>query len=300
MVALKSCLISSAAELDSRLNLEAIPARPEPTAILMCAPTHFQIIDCKNPFMQGQANLCDVELAKRQWQELKKTFEKLGRVVHELPAQAGLEDMVFSANQVLPGTTVDGTHFVVVSNMVHESRQREVPHYEQWFSRHGYRILRLSDRVRFEGQGDAIWHPSKQILWGGYGHRSQRAAYEEIALQLDVPVLLLELVNDKFYHLDTAFCAIDSQSVLIYPKAFSAQGLELIHRMFATVIEICDADADNFAGNALALGRNVVLQAGSAQTCRDLRASGFTPIEVDTSEFMKSGGSVFCLKMMVY
>ena len=30
------------------------------------------------------------------------------------------------------------------------------------------------------------------------------------------------------------------------------------------------------------------------------RRAGFTPIEVDTSEFMKSGGSVFCLKVMIY
>jgi N-dimethylarginine dimethylaminohydrolase len=43
-----------------------------------------------------------------------------------------------------------------------------------------------------------------------------------------------------------------------------------------------------------------VLQKGSASACADLRRLGFKPVEVDTSEFMKSGGSVFCMKQVVY
>jgi len=44
-------------------------------------------------------------------------------------------------------------------------------------------------------------------------------------------------------------------------------------------------------------GKTVVIQKGAETTVGKLRTSGFEVIEVETSEFMKSGGSVYCLKM---
>jgi N-dimethylarginine dimethylaminohydrolase len=113
-------------------------------------------------------------------------------------------------------------------------------------------------------------------------------------------VLLLELVNEKCYHLDTSLCILDNDSALVYPHAFSSDGIGMIRALFKNIVEVADEDADNFAGNAVVLGKHVILQRGSNKTCDRLRAAGFTPIEVDTGEFMKSGGSVFCMKMMVY
>lgn len=295
----------SLAELSKTgFDLMAVPSRVEPTSILMCEPDFFDVIDCKNPFMQEQAGKCDTSLAKRQWLEVKCTFERLGYEVHEIPPASGVEDMVFSANQALPGQSADGRNFVVLSNMVHPSRRREIPFYAEWFKARGYDLLRLSESdeegPRFEGQGDAIWHPSKKLLWGGYGHRSEKSVYEKIAELTGVDVLLLHLVKDRFYHLDTAFCALDIETVMIYPPAFAAESLELIRSVFKRVLELNDKDANNFAANGFTLGRHVVLQQGSEAACDQLRAAGFTPVEVDTSEFMKSGGSVFCLKMTVY
>jgi N-dimethylarginine dimethylaminohydrolase len=40
----------------------------------------------------------------------------------------------------------------------------------------------------------------------------------------------------------------------------------------------------------------VLIQKGSADTVDALKQRGLDVFEVETSEFMKSGGSVFCLK----
>lgn len=306
MVTVIPRLFSSVAELKAgAFRLDAVPPRKEPQALLMCEPTYFDVVDAKNPFMVGSIGACDRALAKRQWSDLRAAVEKLGYKVNTMPGVEGLEDMVFAANQVLPGMRVDGTRYVVLANMVHASRRREVPYFTEWFARQGYDVLRISENQdegpRFEGQGDAIWHPGKQLLWGAYGHRSQRAAYEPIAKLTGADVLLLELVHDRLYHLDTALCPLSPDTALIAPDAFNAEGLELIRTVFKNVIEIpADESTGNFAGNALPLGKHVVLQRGSKRTCELLRGAGYTPVEVDTSEFMKSGGSVFCMKMMVY
>ena len=45
-------------------------------------------------------------------------------------------------------------------------------------------------------------------------------------------------------------------------------------------------------------GRNVLMQRGCERTGAALRAAGFTVRELETGEFLKSGGSVFCMKLL--
>ena len=45
-------------------------------------------------------------------------------------------------------------------------------------------------------------------------------------------------------------------------------------------------------------GKHFLVQRGCGVS-REVAAAGFTVVELDTDEFMKSGGSVFCMKMMV-
>ena len=288
---------------ESCFSIESLCDRAAPSRILMCEPRFFEIKDSKNPFMSGHLNDVDVALAKKQWQELKKTFETLGYPVSLVRPVIGLEDMVFTANQVLPAVDEQGNSFVILAEMKHESRRREVVHFAAWFEENRYRVIRLNTSEqgpRFEGQGDAIWHPGKKLLWGGYGFRTEEAAYNDLVHILNVPILKLRLIDALFYHLDTAFCAIDHRTVMIYAPAFAPESLALIKHVFERVVEVSHADATNFACNAVALGKNVVLQRGSSAACRALEALNYESVEVDTGEFMKSGGSVFCLKMQIH
>lgn len=285
-------------------TLTDVAKRLEPTSILMCEPTFFEVKDVKNPFMEGNINKIDSTKARQQWDLLKQAFEKLGYPTKVIPGQPDLEDMVFAANQVLVGQDNKGQPYVVAAEMVHESRRKEVPYFLDWFKKHGYdvrQLPRVNDKVvHFEGQGDAIWHPGRQLLWGGYGNRTEEQAHGLISKLLDTPILLLKLATKNFYHLDTCFCPLNETTVMIFAGAFEAKGLELIRHFFSHVIEVSEKDAHNFACNALALGNNVVIQRGNADTCQQLKRHGLNPVEMDTGEFMRSGGSVFCLKMMIY
>lgn len=304
---LHSNTLLSGVDEASELNLNELPKRIEPGNVLMCPPTYFSVKEAQNPFMEGKVGTVDTELAMTQWQNLKDTYVEIGCEVKTIDAVEDLEDMVFAANQVLPGIDEAGKPFALLGEMRHEKRRMEVPWYRQWFLANGYKIIMLSDALaaesnvpRFEAQGDAIWHPGRKLLWGGYGSRTDKEAYPVIHKLLNVPIVLLKLSDPRFYHLDTCFCAINEDTVMIYEGAFDSDGLALIKHLFKNVISVSEKDALNFALNAVAINGNVILQKGSTNTVDALKQSGFTPIEVDTSEFMKSGGSVFCLKMMVY
>lgn len=298
-----SC-VSTVDELET-LDLGSFPSRREPERILMCEPRFFDIVDAKNPFMTDNLHCVDRALAASQWRELVDLLGNLGRTVFEIPPVEGLEDMVFCANQALPFEDDGGRRIAIMSAMKHASRQREIPHFAQWFRHNGYILHELASAAsgthnHFEGQGDAIWHPGRRLLWGGFGFRTSEHVYDEISQLVNATVLRLRLVNQRFYHLDTAFCPLDAETVMIFPEAFHSESLALIRRVFKNVIQVDESEAGNFACNALVLGRHVVLQKGSLSTVSTLRSNGFNPIEVDTSEFLKSGGSVFCLKMMVF
>ncbi len=257
--------------------------------------------------MEGKVGTVDTDLAKEQWQSLKDNYVEIGCEVKTVDAVEDLEDMVFAANQVLPGIDETGKPFALLGEMRHEKRRLEVPWYRQWFLANGYKIIMLSDALEsgspcrvLKPRAMLLWHPGRKLLWGGYGSRTDKEAYPLIHKLLNVPIVLLRLNDPRFYHLDTCFCAINEETVMIYEGAFDSDGLRLIKHFFKNVISVSEKDALNFALNAVAINGNVVLQKGSPGTVDALKAAGFNPIEVDTSEFMKSGGSVFCLKMMVY
>ena len=72
--------------------------------------------------------------------------------------------------------------------------------------------------------------------------------------------------------------------------------------IFENVIETSIADCSSyFTGNCHSPnGKDVITHKGCSKFESDLTKFGFKVHPVDTSEFMKSGGSVFCMKMMCY
>lgn len=284
-------------------ELETLPARVEPKNVLMCGPDFYEVKDVKNPHMAKHVGSVDRERAILQWEKLRHTFEELGYPVNVVPAQPGLEDMVFAANQVFVGNDDNGVRICVPAEMKYAARQKEVPFYVDWFRANGYNVQLLSEAgeaPKFEGHGDALWHPVKRMIWGGFGFRTDATAYDRLSALIDAPVLRLKLVNETFYHLDTCLAPLDTETALYYPPAFDDAGRELLGFIFKTLLPVSDAEAANFACNAAVLGRNVVMQEGNPEAVKRLSELDFNVREVDTSEFIKGGGSVFCLKTVVY
>ena len=284
--------------------LEALPEIPRPNRVLLTTPEHFRVAYVINPHMEGNVGTVDPDEAWAQWERLREAYDRLGVDVEVLEGEGGLPDMVFCANQSLPYQTPGGERGVVISRMHAPQRKPEVEHYAGFFEGEGYDVRHLDGDLPgdFEGMGDAIWHPGRYLLWGGHGYRTDKEVYERLSAALGFPVVALRLTDPAFYHLDTCFCPLDERTVLIYPGAFDEDGLALIHHYFERVIEAPENEArDLFACNAHSPdGQHVIIQRGCTETVEKLREAGYEPVEVDTDEFLKSGGSVFCMKLMFW
>ncbi len=285
-------------------TISGLPEMPAPSKVLKVKPTWFDVEYVINPHMKEHVGGVDKMQAANEWEHLVDGYEELGFDVHILDGVKGLPDLVFCANQTLPFIDENNEKKVIMSNMRAPQRRGEVEVIQEWFDKQGYEILQLdeSKTATFEGMGDALWHFKRRLLWGGYGFRTSLDAYDQVSELLNTPVVALELVDEKFYHLDTCMCVLNEKSVLIYEDAFTKAGLDMIHKLFEKVIHTSKYEAEKlFAVNATCPdGKNVFIQQGSTDVNKKLRDAGFSVHEFSTYEFIKSGGSVFCLKQMYW
>jgi N-dimethylarginine dimethylaminohydrolase len=190
---------------------------------LMCPPHHFGVEYVINPWMQGQINAADQELASRQWMQLHGIMSNYADVAL-MPAVSGLPDLVFTANAAL----VYG-HTAVLSSFRCTERQPEARYYAEWLSADGFRVNTLPSGTVFEGAGDALFDRGiKALLWYGYGYRSNPDAVPHLQESIDVEVEALRLCDPRLYHLDTCFCPLEGAISSTTPQ--HSTGKETLNR----------------------------------------------------------------------
>ena len=260
--------------------------------LLVCPPDHYGIDYEINPWMRI-SNAANPERSKAQWHNLMRTLEEdIGVELERMTPIEGLPDLVFTANA---GLTHDGK--TVISRFRHPERQGEEEHFERWFTEHNYSVIPLGGKIYFEGAGDLLGFAD--TWFGGYRQRSDIAAYAALSEIYGKEILPLELVNDKFYHLDTCFCPLSGGELLYYPSAFDSYAQDAIanrieeHRR----LTVPQFEAERFACNAVCVDRHVVLPSGCSKTMDLLKHHGYTTHPVKLDEFFKSGGSAKCLTL---
>lgn len=253
---------------------------------LLCNPHHFDVIYEINAWM-------DIDLppdkarAQKQWTTLHHTLIRKGVWVEYVNPLQTQPDMVFTANA---GLVRDGK--AVLAKFRYRERQGEAPGFEAWFRANGFEVHHLSAGY-FEGEGDALY--AGDVLFGGYGFRTERDIYPELEKILGHrKTVLCEMTNSRFYHLDTCFCPLDATLGFFYPGAFTNESAERMSREME-LFEVPVEEALRFACNSVVIGKNVVMPAGCPRTMDFLRGSGFTPYPVEVDEYLKAGGAAKCL-----
>ncbi|GAA1985282.1 arginine deiminase-related protein [Catenulispora subtropica] len=251
----------------------------------MCRPTYFDVTYSINPWMHPDRPT-STQTALSQWKLLFETFAALGHDVHLIEPEPGLPDMVFAANGAI---VIDNK--VLVARFRHPQRVDESEAFQAWFTTGGWSTVRQAEFIN-EGEGDFLF-TGHEIL-AGSGFRSDLRAHEEVAEFFGYPVVSLELVDPRFYHLDTALAVLDVGEIMYNPRAFSQRSRAELAERFPDAILAGEADAAAFGLNALSDGVNVVLPQAATGLAAQLRERGYQPVGVELTEMLKSGGSVKC------
>jgi N-dimethylarginine dimethylaminohydrolase len=185
---------------------------------LMCRPAYFGVDYAINPWMDPASWARDsatlVDSAQREWTALHRHLTKLGAAVELVPPVPHLPDLVFTANAAV---VLDRK--VLLARFRPAERRGEEAHFKAAFA--ALRARRIVDEVRsmpaglvLEGAGDCVWDDTRQMFWTGFGQRSDRAAAEIVGDTFGTARTALELKDPRFYHLDTALCALTRGEVM--------------------------------------------------------------------------------------
>jgi N-dimethylarginine dimethylaminohydrolase len=257
----------------------------------MCEPVHFRIDYEINPWMR-RANAVVGTRALEQWRQLLTVVRELGVEVELVAQGSEVPDMTFTANAGI----VIGSRFIP-SNFRFPERQSEAALFTQWFAARGYTIEAIHAPHYWEGEGDVL--PGGDQVFAGYRFRTEARALDHLDELLGRPVVRLELVDERFYHLDTCFCPLGDGRALYYPPAFSAESAAELARHFDDLIVAPAHDAERFACNALVVDGTVVMNTECDATYAELARRGLRTVATPTDEFIKAGGSVKCLILML-
>jgi N-dimethylarginine dimethylaminohydrolase len=257
---------------------------------LMCRPTFFAVTYKINPWMDPSAPY-DTSLAIDQWESLVSAYRELGHELEFIEPLPGLPDMVFAANG---GTVIDGKMYT--AQFRHAERADEAPAYRDWAERHGFETHEAK-HVN-EGEGDILM--VGDYVLAGTGFRTAHAAHLEAQEIFGRPVISLQLVDPRFYHLDTAIAVLSGSrgekpaNIAYLPEAFSPGSQAVLRSLFPNAVIANSTDAEVLGLNAVSDGHNIVIAAQAANLADQLRKAGYNPVPVDVSELRLAGGGPKC------
>ncbi len=183
----------------TRVTSKTNPWRRKPPTrrrYLMCEPRYFDVRYTINPWMDPTVPV-DAELALKQWRFLVETYRRLGHQIELIDPLPGSPDMVFAAN----GATVANGN-VYGAKFRYEQRAAEGPAYLEWLRAAGFAPGRSRPPSSTRAKATS-WSPASRLL-AGTGFRTDPKAHAEAGPALGLPVVSLELVDPRYYHLDTA------------------------------------------------------------------------------------------------
>jgi N-dimethylarginine dimethylaminohydrolase len=271
--------------------------------LLMVDPGHFEVSYVINPWMRPGAWREDPEGHRREAAAcsaaLHEALTEAGAEVLVTPGAPGLPDMVFPANAAV---VLDRR--AIVARFACDERRGEEELFLKLFRSFQARglldtVVQYPEGVFQEGAGDCIWDETRQLFWAGYGQRSAKASLAVTEDFFAVPMVPLELVSPRFYHLDTCFLVLSGGEILYYPPAFSEEGRATIERIAGkdNVLEASDADAAAFSVNAVNFGREIVMARPPQALVERLQSRGYRVTSVGLDPFILSGGGAYCMTL---
>lgn len=290
------------------------PTQFDRPSFLMNFPFSYATVSANNPWMEDLSEdkrQPDFRRAAVQFLELYRNISAEGLVyLLPTPRATGLQDLLYTANLGIVLTHVPDRNTVIISNFASASRRAESPVGIKFFQDMGYTV-RVSP-ARFEGEAE-LKHLYDNIYVGGYGIRSEKAAYDWMEAEFDMRIIKLREVEPYLYHLDCSVFPITKENTLVCTELFTKKEIARLEKV-TNIIPISVDDAFSGICNSVRLPNQVLncshihdLKAGTedyrAELQKNRRLEDITSdlaLEVsyfNLSEFHKSGALLSCMVM---
>lgn len=257
--------------------------------VILCSPEFMKIREIINETQKVfAANNIDTSLAIKQHQTLLNTLRQHQVETIMLPAKKQYPEQVFTRDI---GFTLGSVLFIAhLKRSIRQGEEQVL--IDQLDERNISYVQMTEDSI--EG-GDVMI--DGELIWIGDSHRTSVKAMDKLQQLLPNHRIINLPFDGKYLHLDCVFNVISPNEAIIFPPAFQPSQLEIISRHYEW-IEVSPEEQFTLGTNVLSLGNKKLLSLPMNKVINEkLRKRGFTVIEVDISEIIKSGGSFRCVTL---
>ncbi|MDC3418180.1 dimethylarginine dimethylaminohydrolase family protein [Aquibacillus salsiterrae] len=257
--------------------------------VVVCSPKYMEIKKIINETQKlyKEENI-DVDIAMDQHREFVQVLKDHQIDVIELTPEPKFHEQVFTRDI---GYVIGPE--LIVSQMGQAVRIHEVDVLKRALDDRSISYLQFEQKS-MEG-GDVIIDGDK--VWVGISDRTTYQAVEALQELLPSHQVTAVPIEKRILHLDCAFNIVGRETALIYPEAFEQKEYQLLASHYH-LIEIPKEEELTLGTNVLAIGNNkIISMPQNKQVNQQLREKGYTVIEVDFSEIIKSGGSFRCCSL---
>jgi len=229
----------------------------------------------------------DVTLAKAQHRDYVSVLKENGVDVIELEPLDDFPDSVFMQDPAILGNRTG-----IIGRFGEERRRGEENAYAETLCAHGDKVSDLRHITppgTLEG-GDIV--VTDRGIFVGLSSRTNIEGIRQLTAFLSE--LTVNPISTKLFHLLCGCSYLSDGTMTIAPELVNPQSFPGFR--FVTIPK-----DEAYACDALYVGnRKVVIPAGYGRAAGKMRDAGYTPLEVDVSEFYKGDGGVTCLSSPVY
>lgn len=259
--------------------------------VILCRPVYMEILEVINRTQEKfiKENI-DTNLALKQHDKLQEVLKSHGVNVINLKPSKEFPEQVFARDI---GFTLGD--IVFIANMKREIRQGEEDFLKEYLKTRQTPFQTL--QYGFIEGGDVII--DNNHIWIGLSDRTTDEAIDELKGHLPNFHIKPIPFPAKYLHLDCVFNVISPTEALVYPPAFSKEDLSFLADHYQ-LIEVSEKEQFTLGTNVFSLGNKKIISLPiNTDVNRDLRKNGYTVIEVDITEIIKSGGSFRCITLPI-
>jgi len=253
----------------------------------------------------------DARAAEHQHNEITKSLKLC--VIYGLNKKGNIPEIVCTSSMGLSLPRLP-EQFVVLPWMKYPHRRNELNYIEDIFKDRSIKTVKFpgSHVAPFEGMSEAKWFDGGQLLVVGYGYRATKESVKILRQLLkeiyegygvEPPrVVSFQLQTPVFFHLDIAMLEFGPTECIINKAAFSAADINRLRsEMGERNVYVVETE-DILCLNSIIEGDSLLSHTLSDNSMKAKleKITGKAVVELDISEFEKSGASVRSLVFDVY
>lgn len=254
----------------------------------------------QNPYINTNQKI-DSVLVKEQHNKLMALLNN--KLYFSIKSEEAIPDMVFMSNAGLSLPRLP-EQIVILPFMKYASRRQEHKFKEDIFKELNIKTVAFpgSTKAPFEGAAEAKWFLNGELLIVGYGYRMTqesvsilKSLLKKIYESYDVTpplVLALNLQSKFLFHLNLAMMEISETECIIHKSAFDLLDQKQLTK-YLEKIHVIESE-DPFCLNSIIEGELLITHELNDPLLKKYleKITNKTVVEIDTSEFEISGGSV--------